>query len=92
LPNPQETLYTAIRNDNLELVERLLKDSCVDPSADNNYAIRLASEKGHLAVVDRLLQDSRVNPSDNDNKAIKHAEARGFTEIVELLKLHGCSL
>jgi hypothetical protein len=33
----------------------------VDPSADNNYAVRQAAENGHLAVVDRLLEDNRVD-------------------------------
>ena len=49
-------------------MDRLLQDGTgrVDPSADNNYAIRFASFYGHIAVVDRLLQEGRVDPSADD--------------------------
>ncbi len=33
----------------------------VDPSAENNFAVRWAAEQGHLAVVERLLDDDRVD-------------------------------
>ena len=48
----------------MEVVQELLKDKRVDPSANNNYAIRWASEKGHLEVVQELLKDNRVDPSE----------------------------
>ena len=38
-------------------------DLRVDPSADRNYAIRVASSNGHLAVVVRVLQDRGVASS-----------------------------
>ena len=48
----------------------LLLDSrhSVDPSALDNYAIRLASQNGHLEIVSILLSDSRhsVDPSASD--------------------------
>jgi hypothetical protein len=47
-------------NGHLAVVERLLADPRVDPSAKDNAAIRWASKKGHLAVVERLLADPRV--------------------------------
>ena len=41
---------------------RLLEDPRVDPSANNNEAIGIASAYGHLAIVNRLLADPRVDP------------------------------
>jgi surface antigen len=57
------------------VVERLLQDKRVDPSASDNFAIRLASTNGHLAVVALLKKDSRVikehdNPSSKGNKCL----------------------
>jgi hypothetical protein len=48
------------------VVQRLLQDPRVEPSADDNYAIQCASENGHIEVVKRLLQDRRVDPSADD--------------------------
>jgi len=53
-----------------------------DPSANENYAIRIASEYGHADVVNVLLADSRVNPSARDNYAIGMASLFGRTEVV----------
>ena len=44
-----------------EVVELLLADPRVDPSADNNYAIRWASRKGHDKVV-KLLKNHFAKP------------------------------
>jgi ankyrin repeat protein len=54
----------------------------VDPSADNNWAIRLASCNGHVEVVRLLLNDNRVNPSELDNYAIRWASHNGHVEVV----------
>ena len=56
---------------------RLYIQAGVDPSAEDNQAIRMASMKGHLAVVDRLVQDLRVDPSTGDNQAIQIASEHG---------------
>jgi len=59
----------------------------VEPSAENNYTIRIASERGYPELVELLLQDPRVDPSDRDNEAIRIASERGHPNIVELLLL-----
>ncbi len=69
----------------IDIVKRLLQDKRVDPSDDNNYAIKAASGKGFSDIVKFLLQDKRVDPSDDNNFAIEVASERGFTDIVELL-------
>ena len=63
-------------------VARLLQDPRVDPSVDDNIAIRIASEKGHMDVVKRLLQDPRVDPSASRNQAIRFASMSGRAGIV----------
>lgn len=74
-------------NGYLEIVKLLLEDEQVDPSDDNNYALKLACESGHLEIVRLLLEDKRVDPSDSyysyDSLAI--ASEKGHLDIVELL-------
>ena len=44
-----------------------MKHPGVDPSVDDNFAIRSASKNGRLEVVSLLLKDKRVDPSARDN-------------------------
>ena len=60
-------------------------DEGVDPSAQDNRAIRWASYNGHIEVVKLLLTDKRVDPSADDNIAIRWASENGHTEVVKLL-------
>ena len=70
----------------LDEVKRLMQQG-VDPSVENNYAIRLASDNGHLYVVRYLLKDKRVDPSHMNNYAIRFSSENGHTDVVrELLK------
>jgi hypothetical protein len=57
----------------------------IDISACDNYAIRLAAQKGHSSVVALLLADPRVNPAADDNYAIRYASMNGHSDVVELL-------
>ncbi len=66
------------------MVELLLKDPRVDPSSNNNYAIRKASKNGCVKMVGLLLQDSRVDPPSD---TIEVASNHGHIEIVRLLLL-----
>ena len=68
----------------LKEVQELLKLG-VDPSEDNNIAIKRASNDGHLEVVKLLLKDPRVDPSAQDNCAIRWASDDEHLEVVELL-------
>lgn len=45
------------------MVKLLLADARVDPTAFNNYAMRLASANGSTEVVKLLLADERVGPN-----------------------------
>ena len=75
----------AAENGHLAVVERLLQDGRVDPSAYDNYAVRWAAENGHVAVVERLLQEERVDPSADDNRAVQWAAENGHLAVVDRL-------
>ena len=82
----------------IRTVRRLLQDSRVDPSADDQYAIRSASERGHHLVVETLLKDPRgraepcgpsaSDPSVDNQYAIKWASKYGHHKVVALLSQH----
>jgi len=67
------------------VISYLIKNNCVDPSTNDNYAIRGASERGHLEVVKVLLSDSRVDPNADDKYALRWANYYRHREIVNLL-------
>jgi len=69
----------------LEIVERFLDDSRVNPADYHNTAIIGAAKRGYLKVVQRLMQDPRVDPSDRSNTAIRKAACYGYQDIVECL-------
>jgi hypothetical protein len=71
--------FAVAANGHLDVVERLLQDVRVDPSAKNNEAVRMASQFG------RLLQDERVDPSANNNYAIGFGAQNGHLDVVERL-------
>ena len=67
----QKRFYKAIENNNINNVKLLLNDKRVDPSDDNNWAIKLASQNGHVDIVNLLWQDQRIkNSLENDDKEL----------------------
>jgi hypothetical protein len=68
-----------------QLIELLLTDPRVDPSYEENSAIKRASAHGEWQLVQVLLSDSRVDPSTEDNYPIRRASENGKLEVVELL-------
>ena len=71
------------------MVELLLSDPRVDPSADNNYSIRFASLQGHCDVVDALLTlgGEKVDPAADDNMALQCSVQSGHKSVVKRLLL-----
>src|SRR6516162_4780564 len=65
----------------------------IDPAANNNVAIRWASERGCLEVVKLLLEKKekkpelygKIDPAANDNEAIREATLCGYVEVVKSL-------
>ena len=80
--SPEEKLEKGAQYGFLPLVKQAIGEG-IDPSVNDNYALELASEKGHLNVVKELLKDERVNPSDGFNYAIGVASMNGHLDIVK---------
>jgi ankyrin repeat protein len=72
-------------NKALSILRTLLSDPNVDPSIDDNAAIKDAATDGNVGVVRLLLESSKVDPSAGDNHALKWAAYNGHTEVVRLL-------
>ena len=69
-----------------EFVEILLEQ--MNPIADNNLVLILASAHGHTNVVKLLLANYKDDPSANDNEAIMMSTIKGHIEIATLLLNH----
>ena len=80
-----DIVVVASKNGYDKIVKILLSDSRIDPSANNNAAIRWASQFGRKAVVELLLSDSRVDQTTNNNYAINVAAANGHEAVVRML-------
>ncbi len=76
-------INVVILND-VEMLDELLKRG-YDPTNEDNYPIRLASEQGYLNIVNLLLQDPRVDPSASDNYALQFASANGHLGVINRL-------
>src|ERR1700733_14379838 len=51
LPSVNQCFFVASEKGRTEVVRLLLTDERVNPTADNDYAIRLATQNGHTEVV-----------------------------------------
>lgn len=69
----------------LDKVKILLANPQVDPSTNNNYAIRWASYKGYIEIVKLLAADRRVDPSSLNNWGIWWAFLNNHFKVVEFL-------
>ena len=73
-------IYTISKN-YVEIVDLLLKDPRVDPSVNNNQAIRIAKSNDQIEIVDLLIKDPRVDPS-----SINKQQTRIFSNKKKLKK------
>ena len=85
--NSVSAIVEASFNGHEDVVQLLLEDERVDPSADSNSALVLASQEGHLEIVELLLGDPRTDPADGNNSALRQAAENGHREtVLRLLK------
>lgn len=75
----------AAEEGSVEILRLLLADPELDPSINNNGAIRGAATTAHPESVQLLLADPRVDPTANYNEAIREAARLGRIETVQLL-------
>ncbi|PRP82328.1 hypothetical protein PROFUN_10232 [Planoprotostelium fungivorum] len=75
-----------------EVVELLLADPRVDPSADNSTAFCNAASCGDIKALQAvwtdprlLLSDDCVDPTAQDNEAVRLAASHGHSEVVRVL-------
>jgi ankyrin repeat protein len=78
----------AIEKGDSQMVYVFLQDGRIDPSFNQDFAIRVSSQLGFLSIVEMLLNDSRVNPGCKENEAIGNSCSNGFLEITKLLLKH----
>ncbi|KAI8898483.1 hypothetical protein BC833DRAFT_620300 [Globomyces pollinis-pini] len=65
-----------------------LTDHCINPSENDNWAIRITSAKGYKDNLSILLRDQRIDPSAKDNMCIRLAAENGHADCVRLLLDH----
>lgn len=71
-------------------LEALLKHKIVDPSANDQAALRAACENGHLGAVEKLLAHKRGGkPSYNGGEAVLRAVLKGHEPVLRRLLKHG---
>jgi ankyrin repeat protein len=85
----------AAQSNHLDIVERLLQDARLDPSAfDEDFTLQWACANGHTHIVEKLLQDDRVTASErwvdrmfkpDQHTALFKAASRGHLQIVRKL-------
>ena len=83
----QEDFIKYIRYKETEYIKVFLNDKDIDPSFQNNLAIRTAAEIGCFEIVELLLKDKRVdaNESIGYGNAIRYASQSNYIDIVKLL-------
>ena len=81
----QRDFYKACDTGDLVRVQHLCGLSEVHPTADDNYAVRLASHCGQLDVVKYLRGLHGVDPTGNNNYAVRWASHCGHLEVVKYL-------
>ncbi|KAJ3321047.1 hypothetical protein HDU76_000157 [Blyttiomyces sp. JEL0837] len=65
--------------------ELTLTRSVLDPSANDNEAIKTASAKGFLEIVELLLDTAKVDPTASEDQAIRCAAENGHAQVVKAL-------
>jgi hypothetical protein len=79
----------AIENNRNDIVDFLLQVIRIDPSFDQNSALRRAAAFQNVEMVKLLIADPRVDPSDYDNDALKIAYRNYNYDIIRILFSYG---
>jgi hypothetical protein len=57
----QNEFIKSVKKNDLVSFKSLLNDITIDPSVNNNYALRIAAEDGNAEMVELLINDPRVD-------------------------------
>jgi hypothetical protein len=77
LPHSSDIFLTAVEKGFTEIVSLFLLQNEVNPTCQNNRALRGAVTLGRSEIVALLLKDTRADPSVNGNEVIQSACGRG---------------
>jgi len=86
-PNTNELLKKAVLENKKESFISL-KNLKIDPTTDDNWALRTAARLGHTDIFCELVSDKRTDPTAKKNQAFRFACRFGHLEIVENLLLN----
>lgn len=70
--NNTAIIYTAAHN-HPKIIEILMNDLRVDPSARSNVACKYVAANGYLDSLKFRIKDKRVNPTDDNNTPLSAA-------------------
>ena len=79
----QNKLYVGAAMGHLEYMLKAIEEGATI-SADDDLALKIASEQGHLHIV-KFLCENGANPAARDYSAIKGAQKNGHTNVVKYL-------
>lgn len=79
-----EYLIFSVKIGNVECLKHCIENGA-DVRADDDYALRWASENGHYDIV-KLLLENGANVHANDDAALRWASKKGHYNVVKLLE------
>ena len=86
-----QSVRIAAKRGYIDTLKLLLKDDRVDPTAENNYALKKSAEQDQAESIKLLIQDRRVDPSYSDGSLLYslviHNEDGKYSEILRTLLL-----
>lgn len=85
MSSPNDLLITAIRNGNVSVAKKLIKDLGAIPDFNNNQPIIEASKYCKISMIRMLLTFSDVDPSDRNYEALKNAYSKCNLDVTRLL-------
>jgi hypothetical protein len=78
-------LLNYIQTGNLRVVKNILDEGRVDPSAEDNKAIKKATELGYIEIIQTLLNNDRIMNTIDYDEIIKIAIDKGNKRIAQII-------
>ena len=92
-------LHAACRSNNIEVVNKLMNDPCIDidePTKDNQTPLSIAVDGGHYDIAAKLLHTNKVDVNHqygrNNRTPLIAAAESGYIQLVKLLISHNVCL